>query len=44
MEVQTGGNSAPAVEVFKQHFWDAIRLRYAWSIANLPATCPCSSI
>ena len=27
-------------ELSKQHFWDAIRLRSRWSIANLPATCP----
>ena len=26
-----------------QHFWDAIRLRCGWSIANLPKTCPCGS-
>ena len=28
-------------ELSKQHFWDAIHLRYGWSIANLPTTCPC---
>ena len=27
-------------ELSKQHFWDAIRLRYGWSIANLPSTSP----
>ena len=26
-----------------QDFWDAIRLRCGWSIANLPKTCPCGS-
>ena len=30
-------------ELSKQHFWDAIHLRYGWSIANLPTTCPCGS-
>ena len=30
-------------ELSKQHFWDAIRLRYEWSISNLPTTCPCGS-
>ena len=28
-------------ELSKQNLWDAIRLRYGWSIANLPTTCPC---
>ena len=30
-------------ELSKQHFWDAIRLRYGWSIADLPTTCSCGS-
>ena len=28
-------------ELSKQHFWDSIRLRYGWEIANLPTVCPC---
>ena len=27
----------------KQEFWDAIRLRYGWSIANLPSICACGA-
>ena len=27
----------------KQEFWDAIRLRYGWSIANLPSVCACGA-
>ena len=27
----------------KQQFWDALRLRYGWSIPNLPTTCACGS-
>ena len=30
-------------ELTKQQFWDSIRLRYGWSIANLPTTCACGS-
>ena len=31
-------------DLTKQQFWDSIRLRYEWSIANLPTTCACGSI
>ena len=27
----------------KQEFWDAVRLRYGWSIANLPSMCACGA-
>ena len=30
-------------ELLKQHFSDAIHLRYGWSIANLSTTCPCGT-
>ena len=30
-------------QLLKQHFWDAIRLQYGWSIATLPATWHCGS-
>ena len=30
-------------ELTKQQFWDSIRLRYGWSIANLPTPCACGS-
>ena len=30
-------------DLTKQHFWDSKRLRYGWSIANLPTTCACGS-
>ena len=28
-------------ELTKQQFWDALRLRYGWSIPSLPSTCVC---
>ena len=31
-------------DLTKQQFWDSIRLRYGWSIANLPTPCACGSI
>ena len=31
------------IDLAKQQFWDSIRLRYGWSIANLPTTCACGS-
>ena len=30
-------------ELSKQQFWDSVRLRYGWEIANLPTFCPCGS-
>ena len=30
-------------DLTKQQFWDGIRLRYGWPIANLPTTCACGS-
>ena len=30
-------------ELSKQQFWDSVRLRYGWEIANLPIFCPCGS-
>ena len=30
-------------DLTKQQFWDSIRLRYGWSVANLPTTCACRS-
>ena len=30
-------------ELSKQHFSNAIRLRYGWSIATLSTTCPCGA-
>ena len=27
----------------KQQFWDSIRLRYGWRLANIPSTCSCGS-
>ena len=30
-------------DLTKQQFWDALRLRYGWSIPNLPTTCACGS-
>ena len=30
-------------DLTKNQFWDSIRLRYGWSIANLPTTCACGS-
>ena len=30
-------------DLTKQQFWDALRLRYGWSIPNLPTTCVCAS-
>jgi len=38
-------NTLPMVEygfdMTKQQFWDTIRLRYGWSIPNLPMKCSC---
>ena len=30
-------------DLIKQQFWNSIRLRYGWSIANLPTACACGS-
>ena len=30
-------------ELSKQHFWDAICLRYGWNTANLPTIYPCGN-
>ena len=40
-------NAYPLVEhgfdLNKQQFWDSIRIRYGWSLKNLPTTCACGS-
>ena len=30
-------------DLTKQQFWDSIRLRYGWTIANLATKCACGS-
>ena len=30
-------------DLTKQQFWDSVRLRHGWPIANLPTTCACGS-